>query len=114
MKAIPTIVISIGLLACLSARADYEKGCEDPEYQKFMQERYASFEAKNRRLLDETWQNYERSLAADDNAFRTISDLSQHLKFSAQFDPVDEVKAKINISSSIIIKQLIRVPNTST
>ena len=96
MKAIPTIVISIGLLACVSARADYEEGCDDPGYQKFMQERYASFEAKNRRLLDETWQNYERSLAADDNAFRTISDLSQHLKFSAQFDPVDEVKAKIN------------------
>ncbi|WP_191023528.1 hypothetical protein [Salinimonas profundi] len=95
MKGIFQIIACTILFASVSARADYAKGCDDPEYLQFMQTRYASFEAKNRRLLDETWQNYQRSLASGDNAFQIISDLSQHLRYSAQFEPVSEVKAKI-------------------
>lgn len=96
MKIISTTAACISLFACVSASADYAQGCNDPGYQQFMQDRYASFDAKNRRLLDETWQNYQRSLAAGDNQFRIISDLSQHLRYSAQFDPIDDVKAKID------------------
>jgi hypothetical protein len=79
-----------------SVHADYAQGCEDPEYHQYIQERFAQIEKMNRRLFADTLQDYERSLATSNNPYRVIGDLSRHLKYSAQFDPIDIVAAKID------------------
>ena len=96
MKNVIWVVASIIVLTSAGVRADYEQGCDDPAYHQFIASRYAYYEAKNRRLLVDTWRDYQRSLAISDNPFQIIGDLSRHLKYSAQFDPVSEVEAKID------------------
>lgn len=89
-------------LACMSivisstTLADYALGCNDPEYHQYIEKRFAHFETKNRRSLTNTLRDYERSLATDKHPFQVIGDLSRHLKYSAQFEAISEVNAKID------------------
>lgn len=73
------------------------KSCNDPKYIQFVEERLDYFEQKNKRLLNSTWQDYERSNQANSNPYQVIGDLSRHLIYSAQLEPVQIVNAKINL-----------------
>lgn len=79
-----------------TAHADYALGCKDPEYHQYIKQRFAYFESKNRRLLADTLRDYERSLATSKNPYQVIGDLSRHLKYSAQFEAIELVNAKID------------------
>jgi len=86
-------------LACAllsqQAFADYEYGCDDPQYHQYVAMRFAQFEVTNKRLLSETLREYQNSLSNSTNPFRAISDLTRHVKYSAQFEAIDVVEAKI-------------------
>lgn len=92
--------ISILLLANVvtipAIRAEYAQGCADPSYQQYVDERLSQFEARNRRLLERTYRDYEISLATSSNPYLVIADLSRHVKYSAQFEPIEEVITKID------------------
>jgi hypothetical protein len=94
-KSLTIILTFISILLQTNARADYALMCDDPEYHQYIKDRFAQLEVKNRRLLASTLRDYERSLANSDNPYEVIGDLSRHLKYSAQFDPIDVVNAKI-------------------
>lgn len=81
---------------CSSAHADYAKGCADPEYHRYIQDRFTYYENRNRRFLSDSLRDYKRSLTSSRNPYQVIGDLSRHLKYSAQFEPVSEVAAKID------------------
>ena len=76
--------------------AEYEQGCADPEYQQYIEQRFSLIEARNRRLLGSTQRDYEISVSASNNLYLVIASLSRHLKYSAQFEPVEVVEAKID------------------
>jgi hypothetical protein len=88
-------LICINILFQSSAQADYALMCDDPQYHQYIEDRFAQLEVKNRRLYSSTLRDYELSLATSANPYKIIGDLSRHLKYSAQFDPIDEVNAKI-------------------
>lgn len=92
----PLVAILLCITAISNAYANYELGCDDPAYHKYMEQRFVHFESKNRRLFAETLRNYEQSLATSNNPYRVIGDLSRHLKYSAQFDAIEKVNAKID------------------
>ncbi|WP_395342245.1 hypothetical protein PN836_000480 [Ningiella sp. W23] len=96
LKALAGKIAFISLLVNFSANADYALGCNDPEYHQYMAEQFDRFDTKNRRLLNDTLSDYERSLATSANPYQVIGDLSRHLRYSAQFDTFDEVNAKID------------------
>jgi hypothetical protein len=79
-----------------TAHAYYVLGCDDPEYHQYIEEQFAHVETKNQRLLADTLRDYERSLATSKNPYQVIGDLSRHLKYSAQFEPINKVSAKID------------------
>ena len=72
-------------------------GCTDPKYKQFVEERLDYFERKNKRMLKRTQRDYERSSQASSNPYQVIGDLSRHLIYSAQFEPVKTVNAKIDL-----------------
>lgn len=78
-----------------SAYAGFESGCDAPEYHHYIKERFTQLEARNRRLFNQTLQDYQRSAATSQNPYQVIGDLTRHIKYSAQFDPIDTVTAKI-------------------
>lgn len=86
----------LSMIVNSSAHAYYALGCEDPEYHHYIKEQFAHFETKNRRLLADTLRDYERSLTTSKNPYQVIGDLSRHLKYSAQFEPINKVTAKID------------------
>jgi hypothetical protein len=86
----------MSIILHLTAHADYALGCDDPKYHQYINERFAHFETNNRRLLAVTLRDYERSLATSKNLYKVIGDLSRHLNYSAQFDPINMVNDKIN------------------
>lgn len=96
IKPLVAILVCMGIIVNSTAHAYYALGCDDPEYHQYIKEQFALFETKNRRLLAETLRDYERSLATSENSFEVIGDLSRHLKYSAQFDPINKVTAKID------------------
>ncbi len=96
MRAFVAVSAFMGALFAASAFADYELGCDDPAYQQYMQGRYAHFEARNQREFERTLRDYNLRLSGSDNPYQVISSLSRHLKYSAQFDPINEVEAKID------------------
>jgi hypothetical protein len=96
IKPLALMLVCISIIVNSTARADYALGCNDPEYHQYIKERFAHFETKNRRSLAYTLRDYERSLATSKHPFQVIGDLSRHLKYSAQFEPINEVNAKIN------------------
>jgi hypothetical protein len=91
-----TMLVCIITIANPSAYAYYALGCEDPEYHQYIQEQFTNVETKNLRLLADTQRDYERSLVTSKNPYQVIGDLSRHLKYSAQFEPINEVNAKID------------------
>ncbi|MEM0910972.1 MAG: hypothetical protein AAGJ37_08340 [Pseudomonadota bacterium] len=96
-KTVVAFLACISLLRTSDSFADYAQGCNDPEYQQYIDEQFAQFEAKNMRLLDDTLRDYNLSLSTSNNLYQVIASLSRHLKFSAQFEPVNEVAAKIDL-----------------
>ncbi|WP_032095974.1 MULTISPECIES: hypothetical protein [unclassified Alteromonas] len=72
-------------------------GCNDPKYKQFVEERLDYFERKNKRMLNRTQRDYERSSQANSNPYQVIGDLSRHLIYSAQFESVPTVNAKIDL-----------------
>jgi hypothetical protein len=84
------------LLPPINARADYALGCKDPKYNDYLLSRFADFDRTNKRLVRSTLIDYKTSLSST-NPFRPISDLSRHLRYSAQFEPVEEVQSKIEL-----------------
>lgn len=95
IKPLVALLMCMSTILSSSAYAYYALGCEDPEYHQYIKKQFAHFETQNRRLLADTLSDYERSLARSNNPYQVISDLSRHLKYSAQFDPIHEVTAKI-------------------
>jgi hypothetical protein len=96
IKTLIVILVCMSVIINSTADADYALGCDDPEYHQYIKERFAHFETKNRRSLAYTLRDYERSLATSKHPFQVIGDLSRHLKYSAQFEPINEVNAKID------------------
>lgn len=95
--SISTFLCAFALMCSASAFADYEEGCDDPRYHQFVDERLAYFEQQNKRLFESTLRDYQRSSQANRNPYRVIADLSRHLIYSAQFDPIETVNAKIDL-----------------
>lgn len=96
LKPFVAIFICINIMLIPDVHADYALGCEDPEYHQYIKERFAQIETMNRRMFNDTLRDYEQSLATSKNPYQVIGDLSRHLKYSAQFDPIDVVAAKID------------------
>lgn len=96
MAKLLLISLYFSMLFPLVSHADYVLGCEDSEYHDYIENRFTYFDTKNRRLYADTLRDYERSVASSKNPYQVIGDLSRHLKYSAQFDPIDLVNAKIN------------------
>lgn len=96
IKTLFAILVYMSTIWSSAASADYALGCDDPKYHQYIKGRFAHFDAKNRRLYTETLRDYERSLATSNNPYQVIGDLGRHLKYSAQFDPVSKVNAKID------------------
>lgn len=93
--------LHLALLACVigfyqtSHAARYHQGCDDPAYHQYIEHRFTQFEERNRRYLTQSFKDYELSLSMR-NPYRVIANLSRHLLYSAQFDPVSDVEAKIS------------------
>ncbi len=79
----------------MKSHADYLQGCDDPEYHQYIEQRFEYFESRNRRLLNDTLRDYELSLSVNSSVYLVIINLSRHIKYSAQFEPIETVKLKI-------------------
>ncbi len=97
MKSLAVICVFASLIWSRLSFADYTMGCDDPEYHRYVENQFAQFEVKNKRLLNDTLRDYNISLSVGNNLYKVIASLSRHLKFSAQFDPINEVSAKIDL-----------------
>ncbi|MDY6976503.1 MAG: hypothetical protein SVW51_09790 [Pseudomonadota bacterium] len=75
--------------------AGYLQGCNDPEYLEYVEKRFAHLESRNRRLLNETWKDYQLSLSLNSNPYQVLNNLSRHIKYSAQFEPIEIAELKI-------------------
>ncbi|WP_414828379.1 hypothetical protein [Alteromonas sp. H39] len=96
MKKILFIFFSIGITLSFKGHAAYLQGCEDPEYHQYIEQRFEYFESRNRRLLNDTLRDYQLSLSTNGSVYQVITNLSRHIKYSAQFEPVETVKLKID------------------
>lgn len=98
-KIIHLVVVTacIYLLPITAVKADYALGCNDPEYLRYIEEQFVQLETKNRRLLVDSSRDYDISLTTGNNLYNVIASLSRHLRYSAQFEPVNEVAAKIDL-----------------
>lgn len=76
--------------------AKYELGCDDPDYHQYVVNQSAFYDENNRRLFSRSQREYQTSLEFSSNPYRAISDLSRHLRYSAQYDPINTVKFKID------------------
>ena len=90
-----SVITLLLILLSLQVSADYKLGCADPDYDQYMVSRYAYFASSSGRLYSQTLTDYKSSARNKTNPFRAISDLSRHLKYSAQFDPIDVVQINI-------------------
>lgn len=90
-------LLFVPLIITLSkqSHADYLQGCDDPEYLEYIEQRYAYLESRNRRLLNDTLQDYQRSLSSNSNPYKVLNSLSRHIKYSAQFEPIEVAELKI-------------------
>ncbi|MBT0585258.1 hypothetical protein [Alteromonas oceanisediminis] len=91
---IPLAIFAV--LYSATACANYPDGCNDARYARYMDERYADAQARSKRYYSDSLRNYELSLSLNRNRYQVISELSRHLKYSAQFDPLDIVADKID------------------
>ena len=90
-----SLIFLVVILLAPQLSADYKLGCDDPDYDQYMASRFAHFTSSSSRLYSQTLTEYKSSFENNTNPFRAISDLSRHLKYSAQFDPVDVVQTNI-------------------
>ena len=92
-----SFLLYIVLFVTLSKQsyADYLQGCNDPEYLEYVEKRFAHLESRNRRLLNETWKDYQLSLSLNSNPYQVLNNLSRHIKYSAQFEPIEIAELKI-------------------
>lgn len=95
-RSLLTIWAWTSLFISANVNADYALGCDDPDYHQYIETRFAHFETSNKRLLADTLRDYQRSLAANNNPYQVIGDLSRHIKYSAQFEDIELVNAKID------------------
>lgn len=104
-------------LAIISTQsyAVYPNGCQDPKYQAYIDKRFAFFAQNNQRMYDQTLREYQRidqtDSATRDHTFQRISALTRHLTYSAQLDPIEQVRQKIgallNYSESLSMEKRI-------
>ncbi|GFD74942.1 hypothetical protein ACI7YQ_12025 [Alteromonas marina] len=90
-------LLFVPLIVTLSkqSHADYLQGCDDPEYLEYIEQRFAYLESRNRRLLNDTLQDYQRNLSNNSNPYKVLNSLSRHIKYSAQFEPIEIAELKI-------------------
>lgn len=90
-------LLFVSLIVTLSkqSHADYLQGCDDPEYLEYIEQRFAYLESRNRRLLNDTLQDYQLSLSNNSNPYKVLKSLSRHIKYSAQFEPIEIAELKI-------------------
>lgn len=96
-KTAKLAVMSVCFIHSNIAFSFYNMGCEDPEYHQYIKHRFEQIESNNKRLLERTLREYQTSVDLSLNPYRAISDLSRHLKYSAQYDPINSVKDKIDL-----------------
>ena len=96
MKQLLFILFFTGTTLSIKSHADYLQGCDDPEYHQYIEQRFKYFESRNRRLLNDTLRDYQLSLSINSNVYLVITNLSRHIKYSAQFEPIEMVKLKID------------------
>lgn len=96
LKRLLSTIFFISIVVSIKGHADYLQGCDDPEYHQYIAQRFKYFETRNRRLLDDTLRDYQLSLSINSNVYRVITNLSRHIKYSAQFEPIELVKLKID------------------
>lgn len=95
MKPLLFVFFFISIALSAKSHADYLQGCDDPEYHQYIEQRFEYFESRNRRLLNDTLRDYELSLSVNSSVYLVIINLSRHIKYSAQFEPIETVKLKI-------------------
>lgn len=90
-------LLFVPLIITLSkqSHADYLQGCDDSEYLAYIEQRFAYLESRNRRLLSDTLQDYQLSLSNNSNSYKVLNNLSRHIKYSAQFEPIEVAELKI-------------------
>lgn len=96
MKPLLFIFFFISMTMSVNAHADYSQGCDDPEYHQYIEQRFEYFDSRNRRLLNDTLRDYQLSVSTNGNVYLVITHLSRHIKYSAQFEPIETVKSKID------------------
>ena len=92
-----SFLLYVLLLFTLSKQsyADYLQGCNDPKYLEYVEKRFAYLELRNRRLLNETWKDYQLSLSLNSNPYKVLNNLSRHIKYSAQYESIEIAELKI-------------------
>lgn len=78
-----------------ASNSEYAGGCDDPVYHNYIKSQFANYVATNKRLYGQSLRDYERSLSTGNNPYQVINELSRHLKYSGQFDPLEMVQSKI-------------------
>lgn len=89
------IFACVSVLSGKTAKADYLLGCNDPNYHQYTKERFSFLQARSQRSFESTLRDYQQSLTGDDDQYWVITNLSRHLRYSGQFDPINKVEAKI-------------------
>lgn len=95
----PLLLISVFFMSTalsMQGHANYLQGCDDPEYHQYIEQRFEYFESRNKRLLGDTLRDYKSSLSDDKSVYEIVTHLSRHIRFSAQFEPIELVQQKIN------------------
>ncbi len=86
----------VSITLSTKGHADYLQSCDDPEYHQYIEQRFEYFESRNRRLLNDTLRDYQLSLSNNNSLYQVLSNLSRHIKYSAQFEPIETVQLKID------------------
>lgn len=98
IRHITNLVFLIVLSTSLEpSYAAYSQGCQDPEYQQFMQEQLAHIKSTNKRRYQRTLREYEQSLQNNNNPYQSLSRLTRHLPYSGEFDDLETLNTKIEL-----------------
>ena len=82
-------------VSAFASDTEYVGGCEDPLYHDYIESQFKNYVATNKRLYEQSLRDYERSLSTGNNPYQVINELSRHLKYSGQLDPIEMVQSKI-------------------
>ncbi|GEA13378.1 hypothetical protein KUL49_37530 [Alteromonas sp. KUL49] len=91
-------VVTTGMFTGSGVNAAYLEGCDDPKYHQYIEQRFEYFESRNRRLLNDTQRDYQMSVSLNNNAYQVLTHLSRHIKYSAQFEPIETAQEKIGLA----------------